>query len=247
MSRSLISKVFDYHHVKSAANGYIARRVGGDQRPVFHDIDEVCPALGELTRNASVIRKELDGVLAGALPQYHDLDPGEAAISASDDSRRWLVYMIHLLGRWPADAREKCPRTCALLEGVPDLMQAFFSVLDAHKSVPAHEGPYLGYLRYHLGLRVPSTNPPHLRVADKRHVWREGEDLLFDDSWTHEVVNEADEPRVVLVVDILRPLPQPARLFNRFMTGIVARHTYGRAVIRRAERLTMTGKAAADP
>ena len=47
-----------------------------------------------------------------------------------------------------------------LVAGIPNLFQAFFSILEPGKSIPAHEGPYCGYLRYHLGLIVPEESPP---------------------------------------------------------------------------------------
>jgi aspartyl/asparaginyl beta-hydroxylase (cupin superfamily) len=50
-----------------------------------------------------------------------------------------------------------------------------------------------------------------MRVKDRYHTWREGESLLFDDSWNHEVVNESDGIRVILIVDILRPMPSPVQ------------------------------------
>jgi aspartate beta-hydroxylase/beta-hydroxylase len=101
--------------------------------------------------------------------------------------------------------------------------------------VPEHEGPYLGYLRYHLGVRVPSQNPPKLIVNRQDYVWREGEAVLFDDSWPHSVVNSSDETRAVLIVDVRRPLPLVADLVNRLLIDVVGRHTYGRALARKAE------------
>lgn len=237
--RTGLKKVFDYHIPKNAVNNYLLRHAGGEQRPVFHDIDATCPQLNELTAGFQSVRAELDGVLhaGGELPRYHDVDPGEAEISAvGDPDSRWNVYLLHLLGAWPSRARRECPRTCRLLEGIPNLVQAFFSILDPRKSVPPHDGPYLGYLRYHLGLRIPTDDPPKIRVAGQDYTWKEGQGVLFDDSWTHEVINHSDQPRAVLVVDILRPLPTAPHLLNRFMTNVAARYTYGRAVIRRAER-----------
>lgn len=227
-------KALDYHIFKTAVNDYLHRHAGGDQRPTFHDIDTVCPALNALTRHWAEIRAEFDGVAGTEMPRYHDIDPGEAAISAGGDpSRRWSVYMLHLLGHRIEENRARCPVTSRLIDGVPHLVQAFFSILDPHKSVPLHEGPYLGYLRYHLGLRVPAVKPPKIVVAGQEHVWREGTACLFDDSWPHQVINESDGARAVLIVDILRPLPPVPHAVNRFVTGVVARHTYGRSVARR--------------
>src|SRR5262249_24716030 len=67
------------------------------------------------------------------------------------------------------------------------------------------------------------------------YVWKEGEAVLFDDSWPHSVVNQSEELRAVLIVDVRRPMPLLADLCNRFITDVIARHTYGRSVVRKAE------------
>ena len=67
------------------------------------------------------------------------------------------------------------------------------------------------------------------------YVWKEGEAVLFDDSWPHSVVNGSEELRAVLIVDVRRPLPLVADLCNRFITDVLARYTYGRSVARKAE------------
>lgn len=236
-------KLVDYHLFKSAVNRYLHRHAGGDTRPAFHDIAEVSPELDELTRHWAEIRAELDGVADLDLPRYHDVDPGELAISGGDGdpSRKWSVYMLHLLGHRIEENRARCPVTSRLIDRVPNMIQAFFSILDPRKSVPLHDGPYLGYLRYHLGLRVPETNPPKIIVAGEEHTWREGGACLFDDSWPHQVINEADSPRAVLIVDILRPLPPVPHAVNRFVTDVIARHTYGRSVARRVRTAGAAG------
>jgi aspartate beta-hydroxylase/beta-hydroxylase len=131
-----------------------------------------------------------------------------------------------------------CPQTARLLDGIPNLVQAFFSVLDPGKSIPLHEGPYYGYLRYHLALRVPKADPPCIIVNAQKHVWKEGEAVLFDDSWPHEVVNHSAERRIVLIVDVMRRLPWLPHLLNRFVTDTIGRMTYGKKVAERVENLT---------
>jgi aspartate beta-hydroxylase/beta-hydroxylase len=148
--------------------------------------------------------------------------------------------MLEIMGHRPAQNRAACPDTCRVLAQVPNLIQAFFSILDPGKSVPEHEGPYLGYLRYHLGVRVPTDNPPKLIVNQQDYVWREGEAVLFDDSFPHSVVNHSDELRAVLIVDVRRPLPLAADLVNRLLIDVVGRHTYGRALARKAEEFAST-------
>lgn len=171
-----------------------------------------------LERAFSLIRAECDALMAGqiAMPRHHDVNHPATEISATTPGD-WKVFMLELLGHRPDANRARCPATCAALRQVPGVLQAFFSVVDPGKPIPAHDGPYL---RYHLGIRVPRLNPPHIRVAGQPYTpytWKEGEGVLFDDSWPHEVVNQATRPRTVLIVDIPRPLPLLPRLVNNFV------------------------------
>ena len=63
-------------------------------------------------------------------------------------------------------------------------------------------------------------------------AYRDGEAVLFDDSWDHEVLNAAAEPRAVLIVDILRPLPRFPMAVNRWFVRRVIRPLYARRLIR---------------
>jgi aspartate beta-hydroxylase len=237
----------DYHIFKSMANGYLGLFFNVKQRPTFYDVKQVCPELDAVTQAAPLIRNEFDRLVEQAveLPQYHEVDPGERKIAATTP-KRWNVFMLEVMGHKPAVNRARCPETCRVLERVPNMIQAFFSILDPGKSVPEHEGPYYGYLRYHLALRVPTDNPPKLVVNGQDHVWKENEAVLFDDSWPHSVVNHSGQTRAVLIVDVRRPLPAPADLFNRFLTNVIGYHTYGRSVMRKVEQYAGANAAGAN-
>jgi aspartate beta-hydroxylase len=234
----------DYHVVKSAVNAFFGLFIGRKHRPTYFDIKATFPGLDEVTRAFPVIQQEFDRLMVewDELPQYHEVDSGERAISAATP-QRWNVFMLEVMGHRPPQNRAYCPETCRVLDRVPNMIQAFFSILDPGKSVPQHEGPYLGYLRYHLGIRVPKQDPPHLIVNSRPYTWREGEAVLFDDNWPHSVVNTSSELRAVLIVDVRRPMPLVADLCNRFLTDVVGRHTYGRAVARKAEAFASTRTA----
>lgn len=225
----------DYHGVKSALNGFLLRYAGRDQRPVYFDIDAICPGLRALDRAYPQIRAELDALLAQhvAMPNYHEINKPATEISASTEGN-WKVYMLELLGHKPERNRAQCPNTVAALAKVPGILQAFFSVLEPGKSVPVHDGPYIGYLRYHLALRVPTDKPPLIRVKGQPYTWKEGESVMFDDSWPHEVVNHSKQYRVVLIVDVPRPLPWLPRMVNHFVLWGLAAPAYANKVINKA-------------
>jgi aspartate beta-hydroxylase/beta-hydroxylase len=212
---------------------------GGDQRPVFFDIHDTAPALEALTQNYPAIRAEAEALLSRnlRLPTYHELDPNQQGISGNDQ-KRWKVFMLYAMGEKPRANRELCPATAALLDKVPNLYQAFFSILEAGKSVPAHNASLLGIIRYHLGLIVPKDNPPCMRVKDQFHTWQEGSDVLFDDTWNHEVINKSSEDRVILLVDVLRPLPPLLHSINVLHSKGIIRMFYGRGVLRGVEKFS---------
>lgn len=218
-------KLFKQKHVTGPANWLFDRYSGGSRRPVFFDIDRTYPPLRAVQQAYPAIREELLAVLPTRheIPRYHELDEAQRKISAEEDQNRsWRVFMLYVMGLRPEKNRARCPRTCAVLDSVPNLFQAFFSILDAGKSIPPHHAPYRGYLRFHLGLKVPAQDPPTIRVKDQHYTWKEGEAVLFDDSWQHEVTNRAKEPRAVLVVDVMRPMPAlphavNSLIMNRFL------------------------------
>jgi len=137
---------------------YVA--AGAENRPATFDVATTVPALLEVQKNYPVIRAEVEALLGSGvtIPRYHEVDPGQVQISAGD--KKWKVFVLDLVGARPRTALELCPKTSAILDRVPNLFQAFFSILEAGKSIPAHDGPFYGAVRYHLGLIVPTENPP---------------------------------------------------------------------------------------
>ncbi|MDP9191868.1 MAG: aspartyl/asparaginyl beta-hydroxylase domain-containing protein [Acidobacteriota bacterium] len=214
---------------------------GGRRRPVLFDIDATCPALRTIDSEWPAIRAELESILPAKarMPRYHELDSDLVYASARyHRDKDWKVFMLECMGIPSERNRARCPRTATALDCVPGLIQAFFSILDPGKAIPAHCGPSRTYLRYQLALRVPRNKPPSIRIADHHHVWEEGKSILFDDSWNHEVYNESDEVRVVLIVDVLRPMPWLPTAVGRGVVA-VAKQIYGKKVIREANRYAL--------
>jgi len=210
-----------------AVNKLLKRHLA--DRPVFHDIDQVFPALRKIDEKFEQIREELLAVLPEKhrIPRYHEVDETQSFLADGGDWRMLYVHMYGSGDRVPT--RRLCPRTAAIVDQVPDVCGAYFSILDAGKSIAAHSAPYLGYLRYHLGLIVPETNPPTIRIRDQYHTWREGESVLFDDTLEHEVFNEAESIRVVLIVDVMRPLPWWLDRLNRLVARVSAARVFREA------------------
>lgn len=201
---------------------------GGDSRPVFFDIGKTYPLLDFVTSRSALIRAELETLLAerSHIPRYHDVDGYQEMISGTENGSEWRVFMLCGFGESIASNAARCPNTMEILERVPNVVQAFFSILEPGKSVPVHQGPMAGLLRYHLGLKVPIINPPVFRVHNVQYTWQEGDAILFDDTWNHEVINKSNDIRVVLIVDILRPMPVLLHTMNWLYIFLGARLYY---------------------
>lgn len=185
-----------------------------------------------VTEAFSTILAEFENLQQKDLKPYHAIDPEQIRLSKGE--KDWSLFLLHAMGYEPNLAQKHCPKTLELLKPIPGLFQAFFSVLPPGKSIPLHQGSYKGYIRYHLGLKVPEVSPPILKVHNQAYEWKEGEAMLFDDSWPHEVVNNSNEMRAVLVIDVLRSLSFPLSWLNVFLAKTVIKHLYGKQLVNRA-------------
>jgi aspartyl/asparaginyl beta-hydroxylase (cupin superfamily) len=192
---------------------------------------ERCPSLRVLEDNFAAIRQDYDQALdrIGNWPAYHEVDSVQRRVSTSENGEQWRVMFFEAMGRKFKRIRELMPNTASLLDQVPHVFQAFLSRLDPGKSIPPHTTPYAGYLRYHLPIVVPDTNAPYMLLEDFRVDWIEGKGFLFDDTFTHSVVNRCEMPRTVLIVDVERPMKLLGRLVNRSLVAGL-RHTYAKSM-----------------
>src|SRR5262249_3260743 len=74
--------------------------------------------------------------------------------------------------------------------------------------VPEHCGPFRGVIRFYMGLSVPTSEDGHpaavLTIDHREHRVGNGECLLWDDTFPHEVLNRGDQVRIALLLDIPR-------------------------------------------
>lgn len=212
---------------------FASRSLVGD--PTFFDPAEFAWAR-PLEANWEVIRKELDGILRerDSLPNFQDISEDQARISKDD---RWKTFFFYGYGYRMDDNCARCPETTRLIENVPGMTTAFFSILAPGKHIPAHRGPYKGVMRYHLGLQVPEPRENcRIRVGDDIGHWQEGCSLMFDDTYEHEVWNETDGVRVVLFLDVMRPMRFPGGLVNRLVFNLIRLSPYVQRARRNQQR-----------
>jgi ornithine lipid ester-linked acyl 2-hydroxylase len=182
-------------------------------RPVLDVAD--FPWAVQVEREWHLIRAELDRLLIRKeeLPGFHEIISEVRAISTDRD---WKTFLFAGYGAKSAEAIRLCPETWRILQTIPGMKMAMFSVFEPGKHVKPHRGIYNGILRLHLGLRVPDAplGMVAIRVGNEVCHWEEGKVLVFDDSYEHEAWNHSERTRVVLFVDFVRPLRFPASLIN---------------------------------
>jgi aspartyl/asparaginyl beta-hydroxylase (cupin superfamily) len=176
-----------------------------------------------LDRNWRDVRDEAVRIRTEDIPSLGDISFDHGRIAAD---RRWKSFFLKGYGYRMGGNWQRAPITTALVEKVPGLVTACFSVLEAGGHIPRHYGMTKGMLTYHLALKVPAERAQcrmTIEEADELHVmsWEEGQSFLFDDMYNHEVWNETNEDRYILLIQIKRPCRGIAHwIQNLFLFGV---------------------------
>jgi beta-hydroxylase len=173
-----------------------------------------------LQREWQTIRAEAEQLLPSIdrIPPLRFVSPDHRDIIGED---LWRSFFLYGYGYKVAKNCARCPRTAELVERVPDLNSAFFSILLPGTHIRPHRGPTKALVTCHLGLIVPPGDVCQMELAGTKVGWREGEWLIFDDTYDHEVVHNGDRPRIILLLQVKRPLRGLGkRVADLFLAGI---------------------------
>ncbi|XP_072427672.1 aspartyl/asparaginyl beta-hydroxylase isoform X14 [Chiloscyllium punctatum] len=129
----------------------------------------------------------------------------------------WSQFTLWQQGRRSEKSCKQVPKTCALFEKFPESTgckrgQIKYSVMHPGTHVWPHTGPTNCRLRIHLGLVIPKQGCA-IRCANETREWKEGKVIIFDDSFEHEVWQDANSYRLIFIVDVWHPelTPQQRR------------------------------------
>jgi beta-hydroxylase len=213
--------------------------------PPVHDT-ATFPWAADIEKEWHLIRAELDKILTRKddLPGFHEILEDVRTISTD---RNWKTFVLTGYGTVSEEGIKACPETWRILQKIPGLKAAMFSIFEPGKHLPAHRGPYNGVLRLHLGVKVPAERDKiAIRVVDQICHWDEGKVLIFDDAYDHEAWNHSDEVRVVLFVDFVKPTRFPASLVNSALLNLAPFTPFvreGYKAQKKWEKLFFSGKA----
>jgi aspartyl/asparaginyl beta-hydroxylase (cupin superfamily) len=176
---------------------------------------ELFPWVETLRHSWKDARAELDEVLKDreSLPPFAEISPDHRRIAGDG---KWKSFFFKAYGYRSSANISRCPKTAALIDSIPGAVVAFFSVMEPGTHVPRHRGVTKALINVHLGLRIPAgIDKCRISVDNEIRGWKDGEVVILDDTYPHEVWNETDRPRAILFLQIRRPV----RLFGRMLGG----------------------------
>ena len=211
-------------YVIRSLSGIIARQSLVENMPILDNKN--FPALRAFVDNWEGIRAEVVEILKHreAVPLFQEVSPDQSKIAKGNN---WRTFILYGFGSRSEKNCRQAPLTTRILETVPNLQTAWFSILSPGYHIPAHCGVSKGILRAHLGLIIPKdAEKCRLRVDDKIQIWRPGEIFVFDDTYEHEVWNDTDEERVILLFDFDRPMKFWGRAINKAFISLIKLSAY---------------------
>ena len=119
---------------------------------------------------------------------------------------RWKSFYLKSYDNKIPSAYELAPKTMALIDQVPSMHYALFAALMPGKSLKKHHDPFAFTLRYSLGLQTPNSKKCGLIIDGQDYTWRDGEGVIFDETYMHSAYNDSDTVRLILMTDVDRPL-----------------------------------------
>lgn len=205
-------------------NGWIAGSSKVGDRPVFDTTN--FPWVKELESHWTEIRDEAASVLQdlSQVPPLATISPDHRRIAPAG---RWRSYfLIGYRYRIEANCRA-CPRTVELVSRIPGVNTAFFSILVPGTHIPPHTGATKAFLTCHLGIQVPRDRAAcRMRVEDEWVHWEDGRALIFDDVFQHEVHNETDETRIILLIQFKRPVGPIGKIVGGLFLEVLRRSRF---------------------
>jgi hypothetical protein len=127
---------------------------------------------------------------------------------STTEAGEWSIYPFVYMGV-VAPYLDRHLTTWQVVSGLPRVClrypwgDALFSAHLPGAYLPPHCSVDNFRVRCHLPLVVPGECA--IRVGERVHHWREGECVVFDDSFEHEAWNRSNARRLILIVDFWHP------------------------------------------
>ncbi|KAH8052687.1 peptide-aspartate beta-dioxygenase [Aureococcus anophagefferens] len=154
---------------------------------------------------AAAVESDAPGHEVGSRPGFaHD---GTLTVAGS-----WKEHVFYAGGYRDEETCRRFPRTARVVDDIAEATGAalcgcgetLFSTLAPGTRLRPHCGSTNARLTCHFGVVVPDGDVK-IRCGDEWRKWVEGDSIVFDDSWEHEVRHDGDSPRCVLLMNFWHP------------------------------------------
>lgn len=190
-----------YSDTRKAWYSFVSGEQFTESDPFFFDLSQTDWA-NQVAQEWQVIKEELMTLLAQndqhIIPYFNRTLANQAA--------NWSIFPLFMWGLQFKRNCRKCPHTTRLMQRIPNMVSASFSLMRPQTTIKPHLGDTNAMYRCHLGLQIP-MGIPHcvMQVGTEQQAWQEGKVLAFCDAQRHTAWNHTDEPRYVLIFDVIRP------------------------------------------
>lgn len=195
------------------------------QRPTFFYIPDLPerayydpqkqPWASRLVEAFPQIKREAISVLEeeANLPDFLRLASSDSArkyLGGDSLNPAWKAFFFYRRGHRYVNNHLRCPVSSHIIDSldlcrIPNQApEICFSIIRPKTLLKAHHGVTNARLVMHLPLLIPKDCHLNL-IGVGEHQWREGELVMFDDTYLHEARNDSNQPRIVLLMDCWNP------------------------------------------
>lgn len=180
--------------------------------------------------NSTMIQKEWNAFKSSNGFGYQFDEISKEQVELNRD-KMWQVLPIFGFSKFNKNILTDFPILCSLIKKHRNsITLAIFSTTNSGKNIPRHQGNNHGVLRLQLGIDIKEPEKCILKVEQKSFVLKENEFLIFDDTFEHELINQSDYERTVLIIDYYKKLPFIYNVLNKYLIFKLGKSNYVQSV-----------------
>ena len=141
-----------------------------------------------------------------------------------DNKDNWKCIWIRFMNEWVSTA-DKIPTLKNIVSLFPDITLIYISIFNPGTTLPEHIGISRSVQRYHYGLKIPKGDVG-LKIDGHLVKWVEKEGFYWDDTIKHSAWNNTNEPRIIILADVLRELPYIKKIGSKIIYNMIRKTKY---------------------
>jgi len=187
--------------------------------------------------NHTIILKETNNIIQNIknIPLFSNVIPYNGLKISDFDkktNRAWRAVPLKIEGVFTSYGKQYLPNTCKIIN-IPEIRNCFISVLEGKRHIGIHKGYFKGYIRYLYCIIEPKEGYSFIYINKEKYIFKEGQGILWDDTYPHEVYNMSDDVRICLFVDVVRKFDN--KIFNAIFNKIFLISKYSKQLKERTK------------